>query len=66
MFTLQRSAMATVRSSASGNFAEDLRHLFGGLEEKLVGGKFHALRVAHGLAGLNAQQHFLRVGVGTA
>src|SRR5258707_792180 len=49
-----------------GNFAKHLRHFLRCLEEKLVGGKFHAMRVAHGLAGLNAEQNFLsaRVGVG--
>ena len=48
------------------HFAKHLRHLFGRLEIKLVGGKFHALGVAHGLAGLNAHQDFLgvRIGVG--
>ena len=36
-------------------FAEDLRHLLGGLEIKLVGGEAHALRIGHGLASLNAE-----------
>ena len=45
-------------------FAEDLGHLLGGLEIKLIGGKAHALGIRHGLAGLNAEQHFLRAGVG--
>ena len=45
-------------------FAEHLRHFLGGLEIKLVSGKFHALAVAHGLAGLNAHQDFLSVGIG--
>ncbi len=46
-----------------GNFAKHLGHFLGGLEIELVGGKLHAMRVAHGLAGLDAQQHFLRVGI---
>src|SRR5271157_614952 len=44
-----------------GNFAEDLGHFLGGLEVELVGGEFHAMRVAHGFAGLDAEQHFLGV-----
>jgi hypothetical protein len=47
-----------------GKFSEHLRHFLGGLEKELVGGEFHAVRVAHGLAGLNAEQHFLGVGIG--
>ncbi len=46
-----------------GKFAENLRHFHGALEVKLVGRKLHAMRVAHGLAGLNAEQNFLSVGV---
>ena len=45
------------------HFPEHLRHLRRGLEIKLVGRELHAMRVAHGLAGLNAQQDFLRVRV---
>ncbi len=47
-----------------GDFAKHLRHFFRGLEEKLVGGKFHAVRVAHRLPGLDAEQHFLRMRIG--
>ena len=39
-------------------------HLFGSLEIKLVGGEPHAVLVAHGLAGLDAQQNFLSASVG--
>src|SRR6195256_6048694 len=46
-----------------GKLAEHLRHLYGRLEVKLVGLEFHAIRVAHGLAGLDAEQHFLSVSV---
>ena len=46
-----------------GDFAENLGHLLGGLEVELVGGEFHAVGVAHGLAGLNAEQDFLSVSV---
>ena len=46
------------------NFAEDLRHFLRRLEEELVGGKFHAMRIAHRLAGLNAEQDFLSVRIG--
>ena len=53
-----------VRVSGVRQFAEHLGHFFGGLEIKLVGGKFHALAVAHGLAGLNAHEDFLRVRIG--
>ncbi len=41
--------------------AEHLRHFFRGLEEKLIGVEFHAVRVAHGLAGLDAQKDFVGV-----
>ena len=44
-------------------FAKHLRHFLAALEIKLVGGEFHARGVAHGLAGLNAHQHFLGVRV---
>ncbi len=47
-----------------GQFTKYLRHFRGGLEIKLVSGKFHAMRIAHGLAGLDAQQNFLGVRVG--
>src|ERR1700719_868360 len=46
-----------------GKFAEDLGHFPGGFEVKLVGGELHSIRVAHGLAGLDAEQDFLSVGV---
>jgi hypothetical protein len=44
-------------------FTKHPRHLFRGLEIKLVRLKLHAVRVAHGLAGLNTEQHFLSVRV---
>src|SRR5207245_7790050 len=44
-----------------GNLAKNPRHLRSALEIELVRRKFHAVRVAHGLAGLNAQQNFLSV-----
>src|ERR1700730_19095338 len=43
--------------------AKDLRHLSGGLEIKLVRRKLHATLIAHGLPGLDAQQHFLSMRV---
>ena len=46
-----------------GNFAKDLGHFLSGLEIELVGGELHAMRVAHGLAGLDAEQDFLSVSV---
>src|SRR5439155_16611277 len=45
------------------DFAKDLRHLGGILEVKLVSLELHTIRVAHGLAGLDAEQHFLGVSV---
>ncbi len=42
-----------------GKFAENSGHFLGGLEVKLVGGKLHAIGIAHGLAGLDAEQDFL-------
>ena len=45
------------------DFAEDLRHLRGAFEVKLIGLKLHAIRIAHGLAGLDAEQNFLGVSV---
>ncbi len=56
--------LSTVRSRASGISAKILCHFFGGLEIKLVGGKFHAVRVAHRFAGLDAEQDFLSACVG--
>ena len=46
-----------------GNFAEHTSHFFRRLEKELVGGEFHSMRVAHRLAGLNAEQDFLRPGI---
>src|SRR4029077_8230487 len=43
--------------------AEYLRHLHGRLEVKLVGLEFHSIRVAHGRAGLDAEQDVLGVSV---
>src|SRR5205807_5654101 len=43
------------------NLAKNLGHLRRALEVKLVGLKLHAIRVSHGLAGLDAEQHFLGV-----
>src|SRR5580658_3176123 len=45
-------------------FAEHVRHFLRRLEIKLVGGKFHTLRVAHGFSGLDAHEDFLRVRIG--
>ncbi len=45
------------------NLAEDLGHLHSRLEVKLVGLELHSIGVAHGLAGLDAEQHFLSVSV---
>ncbi len=47
-----------------GKFTEDLGHFLGGLEKELVGGEAHAVRIRHGLAGLDAHQDFLRASVG--
>src|SRR5260370_611172 len=43
--------------------AENLRHFDSTFEVKLVGSELHAIGVAHGLAGLDAEQHFLGVRV---
>src|ERR1700730_2556182 len=48
------------------NFAEDLSHFLGSLKEKLVRGEFHAMRIAHGLACLNAEQDFLGSSIGVS
>src|SRR4029077_19445851 len=55
------ASMRDVHRSAERvrQFAEHLRHLSRRLEVKLVSGKLHAMRVAHGLAGLDAQQDIL-------
>ena len=45
------------------DLAENGGHFFRGLKIKLIRCKLHAVRIAHGLAGLNAQQHFLCVRV---
>ena len=46
-----------------GDFAKDLGHFLRSLEIKLVGSELHTMRIAHGLAGLDAEQDFLGVGV---
>ncbi len=46
-----------------GQFAEDQGHLCRRLEIELIRRKLHAVRIAHSLAGLNAEQDVLRVGV---
>src|SRR5208282_4325430 len=46
-----------------GKLAEDLGHLLRGLEVELIVGEAHAVRVAHGLAGLNAEKNFLGAGI---
>ena len=43
--------------------AKDLSHFLSGLEIELVGCKFHAMRVAHGLARLDTKHDFLCVRV---
>src|SRR5580700_4579165 len=48
-----------------GKLPKHLGHLYCGLEIELVSSKFHARAVAHGLAGLNAEKDFLRMGVCT-
>src|SRR5437588_10279624 len=59
------AARSDVHSAAQafGKLAENLRHLHSAFEVKLVGSEFHAIRVAHGLAGLDAEQHVLGVSV---
>jgi len=47
-----------------GKLAKNLGHLFGSLKIKLIGSELHPLAVAHGLAGLNAHEDFLSMGVG--
>src|SRR5258708_7759413 len=44
-------------------FAEHLGHFQGALEIELIGLKLHAMRIAHGLAGLDAEHNVLRVRV---
>ena len=46
-----------------GNLAKHACHLRGCLKIKLIRRELHAPFIAHGLAGLNAQQDFLRVGI---
>src|SRR6266481_3109795 len=46
-----------------GNLAKHLCHFHLAFEIKLVGLELHAVRVAHGLAGLYAQQHFMAMRV---
>src|SRR5690348_12329218 len=63
-----RSYIATSRdvhraAQSVRNLAKNLGHLRGALEIKLVGREFHAVRVAHGLSGLDAEQDFLGVRV---
>ena len=45
------------------NLSEYSKHLLRSLEVELVRRELHPALVAHGLAGLNAKQHFLRVRV---
>ena len=64
-FNLHVTTRGNVDGAAQGigNLAEHLGHLRGSLEIELVGGEFHAVRVAHGLSGLDAKQDFLGVRV---
>src|ERR1700730_2808240 len=59
------AARSNVHGAAQrlGKLAENLGHFDSALEVKLVGLELHAIRVAHGLAGLDAEQHFLGVSV---
>ena len=63
IFTLQRAAISTVRLKCVGQFTKYLGHFHRALEVELVGGELHAMGIAHGLAGLDAQQDFLGVSV---
>ena len=65
MFDLDVAAGGDVESPSERvrNFAEDLGHLLSGFEIELVCGELHAMRIAHGLAGLNAEQELLGVGI---
>ena len=62
---LDVAARSDVHSAAQRfrNFAEDLRHLYCTLEVELIGLELHPISVAHGLAGLDAEQHFLGMSV---
>ncbi len=43
--------------------AEGPRHFLRRFEIKLIGGKAEAIGVGHGLAGLDAEQHFVGLGL---
>ena len=58
----QRCAMSQVRSSAF-HLAEQRQHLFARLEVKLRLREAHPVGIRHGLAGLDAQQDFVRASV---
>ena len=64
-FNLDVAARSNIHRAAQSlrEFAENLGHLRGGLEIKLVGLELHAMRIAHRLAGLNAEEHFLSVSI---
>ena len=65
MFDFDVAARGDIDGAADGvgNFLKHLGHFLGGLEIKLVGGELHAMRVAHHLAGLNAEQDFLGMSI---
>ena len=58
--------MRTVLREGVGVIAEHRLHLLGRLEEELVAGVPEPLRVVHGLAGADAQQDVVRLGIALA
>ena len=61
--TLQRWAISQVRSSGVFELAEQLHHLVARLEVEIGRVPTHAVGVVHRLAGLDAEQDFVRAGV---
>src|SRR5262249_26134031 len=63
---LHIAAIRNVHRSAQRlwNLAEYAHHFFGRLEIELIGLKLHSMLVAHGLAGLDAEQNLLSVSIG--
>ena len=61
--TWQRWAISQVRSSACSEFAEELHHLVARLQVEVGRVPAHAVRVVERLAGLDAEQDFVRARV---
>ena len=68
LFELELAALRDVPGAVERvlHFAEQRHHLFARLEVERFLLEAHAVQIRHGLAGLNAQQDFVRAGVGLA